>query len=415
MDQKIIFIYTPGIIFTAALILFIGNATVFGSSSVEAINPSDPVMIPMNTNNRDALFVDTKKDLIKQADLFLTKQPTSVMDKSQLPASGNRHDFLELGPYCWPDTKSPNGLPYICEDSRGVNPEFYAIPDYQNMLDLIKRTKTLALAYHHSQNDSYASKAAELLRVWFLNDKTKMNPNMQYSEVIPGLNNGSRHGIISAHGFTDIIDALELIENSTSWTKQDRQGMKIWFSDYLDWLINSNSGIQEGESKNNHGTYYMVQVSSISLYLNKTDITKHIIQRTMDELIPIQILADGSQPLELLRQKSLDYSFFNLLGLFKLANIGDHVGLDLWNFKSSNASGLKEGLDYLVPYLLNNKTSPHIQKVPSGWGMSSAATLLREASIHYPDNDRYIQAYNNLDRKYLIADIDNLLLPALTK
>ena len=404
--------------FALILILVIGDVAVFGfplaMASTNRDKVNNDIIDSLSSNNSDTIYQDTKEELFKQANSFLTKQSTSVMDKTQLPASGNRHDFLELGPYCWPDSRSPNGLPYICEDTRGINPEFYAIPDYQNMLDLIKRTKTLALAYHISLNDSYASKATELLRVWFLNNDTKMNPNMQYSEVIPGLNNGSRHGIISAHGFTEIIDALGLIENSPSWTRQDQQGMKIWFSDYLDWLMNSNSGIQEGESRNNHGTYYVVQVSAISLFLNKTDITKRILQESMDELIPAQILSDGRQPLELMRQKSLDYSSFNLIGLFKLAKTGDLVGIDLWNFKTSNGAGLQKALDFLLPYLLNNTTSPYVQKAPSGWGLSNAATLLREASIHYPDNEIYMKAYKSMDRKYLIADIDNLVSPPLT-
>jgi alginate lyase len=388
--------------FALILILVIGDVAVFGFPLAMASTNPDKVE-SLSSNNSDTIPQDSKEELFKQANSFLTKQPTSVMDKTQLPASGNRHDFLELGPYCWPDSTSPNGLPYICEDAKGINPEFKAIPDYKNMLDLIERTYTLALAYHISQNDSYASKATELLRVWFLNNNTKMNPNMQYSEVIPGLNNGSHTGIITAHGFTEIIDALGLIENSPSWTRQDQQGMKIWFSDYLDWLMNSNLGIQEGKSRNNHGTYYAVQVSTISLFLNKTDITKRILQKVMDERIPVQILSDGRQPLELKRQKSLDYSSFNLVGLFELAKIGDLVGIDLWNFKTSNGASLQKALDYLLPYLLSNTTSPYVQKAPSDWGLSNAATLLREASIHYPDNELYMQAYKSMDRKYLNA------------
>jgi hypothetical protein len=188
-----------------------------------------------------------------------------------------------------------------------------------------------------------------------------------------------------------------------------------WFSDYLNWLINSDSGIQEGQSRNNHGTYYMVQVAGISSFLNKTDITKRVIDETMDKLIPVQILANGSQPLELVRQKSLDYSFFNLLGLFELASFGDSIGIHMWTFKNSNGAGLQDALDYLLAYLATNNTSHYYQKTPTGWGFSNAATILREASIHYENNEPYIQAYKSLDLKYLIADTDNLLYPTRAK
>lgn len=187
------------------------------------------------------------------------------MDKTQLPASGDRHDFHTLAPYCWSDPKSPDGLPYICQDKMGFNPEFYTIPDFKNMQDMIKRVKTLALAYHFSQKESYASKAAELLRVWFLNDDTKMNPNMQYAQEVRGKNNGTNGGIISGKDFPEIIDSLDMIDNSQSWTSQDQKGMKLWFTRYLDWLMNSNAGIQEAKSRNNHETWYNVQVSANSI------------------------------------------------------------------------------------------------------------------------------------------------------
>ena len=144
--------------------------------------------------------------------------------------------------------------------------------------------------------------------------------------------------------------------------------MKMWFSDYLDWLMNSTAGIQEGKSKNNHGTWYNAQVSAISLFLNKTDITKRTVQESKHR-IATQILEDGRQPFELMRPASLDYSVFNLLGLFKVAKAGEHVGIDLWNFKTSKGAGLQKAIDYLLPYLSNNETSPHLQKAPSNKGM----------------------------------------------
>ena len=87
-----------------------------------------------------------------------------------------------------------------------------------------------------------------------------MNPNMQYAQVILGINNGTHAGIIGGKDFPEIIDTLDMISNSPSWTSQDQKGVKLWFTNYLDWLMNSPAGIQEGKSTNNHGTWYNVQV-----------------------------------------------------------------------------------------------------------------------------------------------------------
>ena len=393
-----------------ASILVMAGFAVFGFSFVMGNTNSDNVIVDINgtssSNNVSTNFSDSMKYLFAQANSFLSKRPTSVMDKTQLPASGDRHDFLSLSPYCWPDPKSPKGSPLICQDKMGVNPEFYTIPDFKNMQDMINRVKTLALAYHFSQNESYASKAADLLRVWFLNNDTKMNPNMQYAQVILGINNGTHAGIIGGKDFPEIIDTLDIISNSPSWTSQDQKGVKLWFTRYLDWLMNSSAGIQEGKSTNNHGTWYNVQVSAIALFLNKSEITERFLQKTQLELIPIQILPDGRQPLELKRPFSLYYSVFNLLGLFKLANIGEHVGIDLWDYKTDGGAGLQRAFDYLLPYLSNKSSWPYLQI--DSVDMDKVANLLGEAAEHYPDSEIYKQAYGSFDRKYVNADIDNL-------
>jgi alginate lyase len=49
--------------------------------------------------------------------------------------------------------------------------------------------------------------------------------------LVYGKNNGSSRGI---------IDAIELIQHSSSWTtSQDQRGMELWSGKYLDWLLNS--------------------------------------------------------------------------------------------------------------------------------------------------------------------------------
>src|SRR4051794_15482581 len=46
----------------------------------------------------------------------------SVTDKQSTPPSGDKHDYMSLAPYWWPDPKSANGLPYIRRDGER-NPE----------------------------------------------------------------------------------------------------------------------------------------------------------------------------------------------------------------------------------------------------------------------------------------------------
>ena len=55
-----------------------------------------------------------------------------------------------------------------------------------------------------------------------------MNPDLQYTKMAPGKNNGSSTGVLDAHNIPDIIDANGLIQHSPLWTKQDQLGVKLW-------------------------------------------------------------------------------------------------------------------------------------------------------------------------------------------
>ena len=226
-----------------------------------------------------------------------------------------------------------------------------------------------------------------------------MNPNLKYAEMFRGKNNGCAQGIMAGVTLPEVIDAIGLIQNSQTWTKQDQRGMEMWFSEYLDWLLNSNQGKEEAQKINNHGTYYKVQASSIALFLNRTGIAKSILQAMMQEpssatFVHIQkqiaatVQPDGRQPFELMRSNSLDYSMFNLLGLFKLAIIGKRIGMDLWHYETSQGAGLQMALDYLLPYALKKQDWPHSQTGPiryietSGVVMSSYYTFQEQSTIY---------------------------------
>jgi len=356
-------------------------------------------------SNSNSFLEASLNQLLLQADSFLKKEPHSVMEKKQLPVSGNKHDFLSLAPYMWPDPSKPNGLPYIGRDGK-VNPEIHSIPDLSNLKNMIWKVKVLSLAYYFTDNETYASKAEELMCVWFLNKETYMNPNLKYAEVDRGINNGSSRGIMEGVNLPDIMDSVALIRHSHAWTKQDQQGIELWFSDYLDWLLNSDQGRHEAQKNNNHGTYFDVQVSSIALFLNKTNIARDILQENRDELISEKIQPDGRQPFELTRANSLDYSIFNLLGLFKLASIGQHLGINLWNYKTPQGGGLQKAMDYLLPYVLKKKSWPYMQIQPID--KARLAQLLCLAAVHYGTNESYVQAYKSISQEYIPKDIDKL-------
>ena len=303
------------------------------------LDPEKIVKLKQLIRENDTTSREFLETVIEQANSFLTEEPLSVTEKPQLPESGNNHDFYSLAAYEWPNPDTPNGLPYVSRDGK-VNPEIYTILDKTNLDDMIKKVGTLAIASYFTDNPKYSSKAQELLRVWFLDNDTYMNPNLIYAEIEKGKGRFNPSGIMEGVDLPQITDAIGLLRLSSNWSNEVEVGMEEWFSKYLDWLLTSDSGKAEGNRMNNHGTYYNVQVGWIALYLNKTDFTKRHLESMMQDissapfedvpkLIAVRINPDGSQPFELKRATSLHYSIYNLIGLFRLAQLGDMVGVDL--------------------------------------------------------------------------------------
>ena len=356
--------------------------------------------------NEDPVVSDLIIKLVAEADSYLSQKSPSVMDKTRTPPSGDKHDFLSLAPFQWPDNTKPNGIPYIYRDGE-FNPEIYTAHDGIFMHRMIERVKILSAAYYFTGNNVYANKTSELLHVWFLNNDTYMNPNLEHAEVITGKNNGTASGIITGNYLPIVLDAIKLIEDSPAWTDEGQKQIELWFDKYLEWLLGSKFGKRESKALNNHGTWYDVQVSSISLFLNKTEITREILENNLNKRISEKIRPDGSQSFEISRQNSLDYHIFNLLGFFNLARIGENIGIDLWDYETPEGSGMQKALDYLLPFAIGNKTWPYEQIKPID--KNKLHDLICQATVHYENIDSYRQAYSSLTAMNVTMQTDKLI------
>jgi hypothetical protein len=259
---------------------------------------------------------------------------------------------MSMGPYWWPNPDTKDGLPYIRKDGER-NPEIYKITDHVYEGKMTNAVYSLSLAHYITNDPKYSNKAVQLIRVWFLDDSTKMNPNLNYAQGIPGICTGRGIGIIELSSIYNIIDAVKILETSNEWSGKDDEKIRNWLEKYLNWLTISQYGNDEFNWKNNHGSWYDLQTASIALFLGKVELAKEIIERVKTKRIDLQIKPDGKQPLELERTKSWGYSVFNLNALFHLAYLGDNVGVDLWNYETPDGGSIRKALDYILPFTLN--------------------------------------------------------------
>ena len=318
------------------------------------------------------------------ADKALAAGPFSVVDKSATPPSGDKHDYMSQAPYFWADPKSSTGLPYIRRDGER-NPEINRITDHRAIDGIVGNVPTLALAWYFSGDARYAEKAADLVRGFFIVPATRMNPNLEYAQFIPGVNTGRGIGLIETRGLTRVVDALGLLDGSRAWGAQDDGALRDWFSRFLTWMRESRNGRDEAASKNNHGTYYDVQVASFALYLNREDLAREILAAASHKRIDVQIQPDGRQPLELARTNSWSYSVMNLDGLTALATLGDRVGVDVWHYRSADGRGVRAALLYMAPFAFGDRKWPDQQI--GAWTPQALFPVLRRAAPHYEDDE----------------------------
>lgn len=319
-----------------------------------------------------------------EADKAMSAGPFSVMYKETTPPSGDKHDYMSLAPYFWPNPDTPNHLPYVRRDGER-NPEIKGISDHDEMGKVASSVHALALGYYFTGNEEYADRAGRLLRTWFLDPSTAMNPNLAYAQGIRGITTGRGIGIIDSQSLTAVVDAVGLLSGSNNWSEADQKGMEHWFASFLDWLCTSKNGKDESNAKNNHGSFYDVQTADYALFLGRDDVAKQILFTAEQKRIATQIEPDGKQPLELARTRSFGYSCFNLRALAELATLGEHVGVDLWHFKTKDDRSIRAALDYLLPYALGEKPWPYKQL--GDLGARDLVQPLLEAARAYNDSD----------------------------
>lgn len=302
-------------------------------------------------NNAKSLNSEAAKYVIREADKYLTTKLVTVMDKPMTPPSGDKHDYMSMGRYWWPDPKKVDGLPYIRKDGV-VNREIDKL-DRMPLSKMERSVYLLSLAYYLTNDENYAAKAVENLRIWFINKETKMNPNMNFGQTIPGRKEGKGRGegVLDTYSFVEMLDGVELLKTSKSFKKKDREELNNWFTTYLDWMLTSEIGNEERSAKNNHGTAYDVQVARYALFVGKEDLTRNIIDQFPAKRLFKQIEPDGSQPLELARTTAFGYSVYNITHFLDMCAIANTLNINLLDSKSEDGRCIVKAIDFLLPFI----------------------------------------------------------------
>ncbi|MGE5304831.1 MAG: alginate lyase family protein [Alphaproteobacteria bacterium] len=346
------------------------------------LDPSALQMAKDRLQHGDSALRPVLEKLKDDAEPLLAERNFSVVNKQLAPPGGDKHDYMSIAPYWWPNPTTVNGLPYVRRDGE-TNPERDHVSDRKALENMIAGVETLSFTYFFTGREEYAARAAKLLRVWFMDEDTKMKPHLRFAQAIPGRTPGRAAGIIETHNLPGLIDAVALLSGSPAWSTNEQGALQRWFEAYLHWLLESPAGRTEAKAPNNHGSWYDVQVASFSVFVGKKDLARNVLSEFGKKRIAKQIEPDGRQPHELQRTQSWNYSLFNLEAMFTAASVADKLGVVLWNDQEPDRGGIRKALDWLVPFAIGKKSWTEQQITP--WQPQRLAPFLRRAALHYRD------------------------------
>ena len=350
-------------------------------------------LVGLSSSLAPAAADDARAALLERGEGLLQSPISSVMDKELTAPSGDKRDYYAPAPYHWPNPKTSDGLPYILRDGQ-VNPDAntakYDRVAYFRMGDAIA---TLSVAYELSGDKRFAARAAQWLRTWFVDDATRMNPNLEYAQCVPGRSTGLAIGLIRGMTLLDVARAARLLRGSDAWSDDDQAALDRWLTTYRGWLDESPLGKEESRAANNHGTWYDAQRAVLSLYLGDRDAAQQVVESARDNRLGKQLAPDGRQPLEMLRTKSWDYSVMNLEAWIVLADVGREVGADLWSYQTVDGRSIVRTLDYLESFASGRQPWP--RKDLKDFEPRALVPMLRRAVIARGD-ERYAAAADML-------------------
>jgi hypothetical protein len=294
-------------------------------------------------------------------------------------------DFLSMGDYWWPDPKQPDGLPYIRRDGE-TNPANFE-EHRRLMRGMRDNVAALAAAYALTGDVAYAQRAAEWLRVFFVDPATRMNPHLRFAQAIPGVTPGRGIGIIDTLHLAEVPLAAAAIADAPGLPADTLAGVKAWFAAYLHWMLTDDNGRKEAAEKNNHSVAYWLQVAVFARFTGETAALETARQTYRDVLLPDQLAPNGSFPRELARTKPYGYSIFQLDNVALLTDVLSTPAQDLWTEARADGRSVAQAVAFLAPYLANRDAWPYAKDIAhfEGWPVRSPALLLGAYRLGRPD------------------------------
>lgn len=342
-----------------------------------------------------------RQRILRAARRYLSESPVTITAFPAPRSAGKLHDYFSEGDYWWPDPANPSG-PYIERDGI-TNPDNFV--DHRHaLIHLSIQASTLGAAWLVTKEERYAEHAARHLSAWFVDETTRMSPNLEYAQAIHGRVTGRGIGIIDTLHLVEVARTAALLENSRTFAKATREGVKDWFKHYLQWMTTSQKGGAERDTKNNHSTCWVLQVAEFARYTNDTELANFCRTRFKSVLVPNQIAANGSFPLEQARTKPYGYSLFNLDAMATVCQVLSTPEDNLWTYELPDGRGIRKAMEYMFPFIADKKKWPLRPDVQyfENWPVRQPSLLFAGLAFKEPE---YVELWRKLDPDPTVQEV----------
>jgi hypothetical protein len=337
--------------------------------------------------------VTDRERILQGATAALKQEPISITTFRAKLSEGGPNDFYSNGDYWWPNPNTTNGLPYIQRDGQ-TNPENF-IAHRQAIRQLSDAIAALGAAYRITGDDQYAAKSAALLRVFFLDAQTRMNPSLRFAQAVPGVSSGRGIGIIDTLHLVEIPKAVAAMERSPAFPPEVLTGLKKWFADYVAWMRTSKNGNDEANAGNNHAVAFWLQIAVFAQFTGDETNLAECRRRFTDVFIAKQMTNDGSFPQELRRTKPYGYSIFQLDNMVTLCQVLSTPGNDLWSFTTPDGRSIRKAVEFLYPFLADKSKWPKKPDVQAWADWPARQPSLLFAGLAFSE-EKYLDLWRKL-------------------
>ncbi|TXT07333.1 hypothetical protein VHUM_03053 [Vanrija humicola] len=313
----------------------------------------------------DQTTISAQQTIIQWANSLNVLTTAAVVNKDFLAPSGDKHDYMSWRPYFWPDCTNAGNtteLPYSevfkqCEfknEDGNLNPNARLINNIGDFDDMANAVWFNALSWGITRSSTYSKRAIAYLNTWFLDPETKMNPNLNYAQMMGGKDGqvGSHTGILDLKPMAKLASGILLFRdgNAEGWNSTIDGDLQAWVKEYIGWITTNKIALEEKDAPNNHGSFYYTQLASLHLIVGDNDAAAATAKEYFEGKFKNQIAVNGDQPEESARTRPYHYLAYNLAAIITTGRIAEYAGANFWNSTATSGAGIEKAAEFAMAY-----------------------------------------------------------------